>query len=112
MTSTPQPGWPLVRERKRTPTSWLACPLAIPQNQTLGSRAPPFLEAIAEGKCFCCGASEHHGCSPSHLPAVAGCELDEDLIVLCRTCHDAEHETWEEVEEIRRRAKPAREGIY
>lgn len=46
--------------------------------------------AIAENRCFYCGASDRldvHHLSYKRL----GCELDEDLIVLCRTCHGVEH---------------------
>jgi len=66
--------------------------------------------AVAEGKCFYCGITEH--LDVHHLTyRRRGCELDEDLMVLCRTCHDAEHEAQDEVEEIRRRAELARQRI-
>jgi hypothetical protein len=63
--------------------------------------------AVAEGKCFYCGAISH--LDVHHLTyRRRGCELDEDLIVLCRTCHDAEHLTDEELNEARERALAAR----
>ena len=46
--------------------------------------------AVAEGRCFYCGTNEH--LDVHHLTyRRKGCELDEDLIVLCRVCHAAEH---------------------
>jgi len=59
--------------------------------------------AVAEGRCFYCGAKE--SLDVHHLTyRRRGCELDEDLIVLCRTCHTDEHLSQNEVEEARQRA--------
>ena len=65
--------------------------------------------AIAENRCFYCGAKKF--LDVHHLTYKRrGCELDEDLIVLCRTCHIAEHLTEDELEEARRRAELSRHG--
>jgi 5-methylcytosine-specific restriction endonuclease McrA len=53
--------------------------------------------AVAEGRCFYCAATDH--LDVHHLTyRRRGCELDEDLIVLCRACHAIEHLTDEEIE--------------
>jgi HNH endonuclease len=63
--------------------------------------------AIAEHQCFYCGAPED--LDVHHLSYKRrGCELDEDLIVLCRACHYAEHETEAELNEARALAARAR----
>ena len=57
--------------------------------------------AAAEHRCFYCGAT--HPLDVHHLTYKRlGCELDEDLIVLCRECHDIEHQTEAEQEAQRR----------
>lgn len=63
--------------------------------------------ATADHRCFYCGATDH--LDVHHLTyRRRGCELDEDLIVLCRVCHVAEHLTDEELNEARERALAAR----
>ena len=45
---------------------------------------------LAEHRCFYCGATEP--LDVHHLTySRRGCELDEDLIVVCRTCHGFAH---------------------
>ena len=62
---------------------------------------------VAGHRCFYCGVTDH--LDVHHLTyRRRGCELDEDLIVLCRTCHDAEHLTEAELDEARVRAAMAR----
>jgi 5-methylcytosine-specific restriction endonuclease McrA len=52
--------------------------------------------AVAEHRCFYCSATDH--LDVHHLSYKRrGCELDEDLIVLCRTCHDIEHQSSDEI---------------
>lgn len=46
--------------------------------------------AIAENRCFYCGTKEHLDVHHRTYRR-RGCELDEDLVVLCRTCHGFEH---------------------
>lgn len=46
--------------------------------------------ADAQHQCFYCGATDQ--LDVHHLTyARRGCEFDEDLMVLCRKCHDAAH---------------------
>lgn len=52
----------------------------------------------ADHRCFYCGATDH--LDVHHLTyARRGCELDEDLMVLCRTCHAIEHPLMNDHEE-------------
>ena len=60
--------------------------LRTPHWQILRHRAL----GLAERRCFYCGSGDH--LDVHHLTySRRGCELDEDLIVLCRTCHAYEH---------------------
>jgi len=63
--------------------------------------------ADAQDRCFYCGSAEH--LDVHHLTYVRrGCELDEDLMVLCRACHADEHEFQDALDEARQRAEAAR----
>lgn len=65
--------------------------------------------AVASGRCFYCGAKD--SLDVHHLTyRRRGCELDEDLIVLCRPCHTDEHLTQNELAEVRHRAELSRRG--
>jgi 5-methylcytosine-specific restriction endonuclease McrA len=55
-------------------------------------------------RCVYCGTEDH--LDVHHLTYVRrGCELDEDLIVLCRTCHTDEHSTQDELDAVQQRAE-------
>ena len=63
--------------------------------------------AVAEGRCFYCGSKD--SLDVHHLTYKRrGCELDEDLIVLCRNCHTDEHLFQGEIEEDRQYAAATR----